>query len=128
MGVAALDHVLLLSDDIDSTRDFYCRAVGMSVGDRPPLPFPGYWLYAGGKPCLHIADRAVYEAHARSVGLDVAAQFRVGATAVRDAFRVEFLFHATLTKHVDLVLGALQLEDAGNVDGGAVGGAENFVL
>ena len=53
-------------------------------------------------------------------GLDVAAQSRVGATAVRDAFRVELLFHSALTKHVDLVLGAFKLEDAGDVDGGAV--------
>ena len=61
-------------------------------------------------------------------GLDVAAQSRVGATTVRDAFRVEFLLHAALAKHVDLVLGPFELEDAGNVDGGAVGGAEDFLL
>lgn len=61
-------------------------------------------------------------------GLDVAAQSRVGATAVRDAFRVELLFHSALTKHVDLVLGAFELEDAGDVDGGAVGRAKYFVL
>jgi catechol 2,3-dioxygenase-like lactoylglutathione lyase family enzyme len=69
MGVGALAHVLVLSDDIDSSRDFYCRAIGMTVGERPALPFPGYWLYADGKPCLHIADRAIYTAHARSAGL-----------------------------------------------------------
>ena len=57
MGLAALDHVLVLSDDIDGSRDFYCATVGVTVGERPPLPFPGYWLYAGGRPCLHIADR-----------------------------------------------------------------------
>ena len=61
-------------------------------------------------------------------GLDVAAQVRVSATAVRDAFGVEFLFHSALTKYVDLVLGAFELEDAGDVDGGAVGGAEDFFL
>ena len=61
-------------------------------------------------------------------GLDVAAQARVSATAVRDAFRVELLFHAALAKYVDLVLGAFKLEDACDVDGGTVGGAENFVL
>jgi catechol 2,3-dioxygenase-like lactoylglutathione lyase family enzyme len=71
MGVAGLDHVLVLSDDIDGSRDFYCRSVGMTVGERPPLPFPGYWLYAGGRPCLHIADREIYTAHARSAGLSV---------------------------------------------------------
>ena len=72
MAVAALDHVLVLSDDIDGSRDFYCATVGVTVGERPPLPFPGYWLYAGGRPCLHIADRAIYNDHARSLGLSVA--------------------------------------------------------
>jgi catechol 2,3-dioxygenase-like lactoylglutathione lyase family enzyme len=69
MGVAALDHVLVLSDDIDRSRDFYCDTVGMTVGERPPLPFPGYWLYAQGRPCLHIADRETYTAHAVGLGL-----------------------------------------------------------
>ena len=69
MAVASLDHVLVLSDDIDGSRDFYCATVGVTVGERPPLPFPGYWLYAGGRPCLHIADRKVYNDHARATGL-----------------------------------------------------------
>ncbi|HEY1775042.1 MAG TPA: VOC family protein [Solirubrobacteraceae bacterium] len=73
MPVASLDHVLVLSDDIDGSRDFYCATVGVTVGERPPLPFPGYWLYAGGRPCLHIADRAIYNDHARATGLRVAA-------------------------------------------------------
>jgi catechol 2,3-dioxygenase-like lactoylglutathione lyase family enzyme len=72
MSAQALDHVLVLSDDIDASRDFYCRALGMRVGERPPLPFPGYWLYAGGRPCLHIADRAIYNDHAVRSGLRVA--------------------------------------------------------
>ena len=71
MAVAAFDHVLVLSDDIDGSRDFYCATVGVTVGERPPLPFPGYWLYAGGRPCLHIADRAIYVDHARALGLGV---------------------------------------------------------
>jgi len=72
VAVASLDHVLVLSDDIDGSRDFYCATVGVTVGERPPLPFPGYWLYAGGRPCLHIADRAIYNDHARASGLSVA--------------------------------------------------------
>jgi catechol 2,3-dioxygenase-like lactoylglutathione lyase family enzyme len=72
LPVSSLDHVLLLSDDIDGSRDFYCATVGVTVGERPPLPFPGYWLYAGGRPCLHIADREIYNDHARSSGLSVA--------------------------------------------------------
>jgi catechol 2,3-dioxygenase-like lactoylglutathione lyase family enzyme len=69
MGVVELAHVLVLSDDIDASRDFYRDAVGMTVGERPPLPFPGYWLYLDGKPCLHIADRERYAAQARRAGL-----------------------------------------------------------
>jgi catechol 2,3-dioxygenase-like lactoylglutathione lyase family enzyme len=71
-GVSELEHVLVLSDDIDAARDFYERAVGLRTGDRPPLEFAGYWLYAGSAPCLHIADRAAYEAHAETLGLTVA--------------------------------------------------------
>jgi catechol 2,3-dioxygenase-like lactoylglutathione lyase family enzyme len=70
-GVSELEHVLVLSDDIDAAREFYESAVGLRTGDRPPLQFDGYWLYAGSVPCLHIADRASYRAHAATLGLMV---------------------------------------------------------
>ena len=41
MTVRGLEHVLVLADDIDVTRDFYRDVVGLSVGDRPPLGLPG---------------------------------------------------------------------------------------
>jgi catechol 2,3-dioxygenase-like lactoylglutathione lyase family enzyme len=74
MTVRSLEHVLVLADDIDGTRDFYCQVVGLSVGARPPLAFPGYWLYAGGgsgAACVHIAERGSYAAHAAGLGLSV---------------------------------------------------------
>jgi catechol 2,3-dioxygenase-like lactoylglutathione lyase family enzyme len=71
MSISELEHVLVLSDDVDHTRDFYCEVVGLQEGARPPLGFPGYWLYAGGVPCLHVADRRAYEAHAAWLGLTV---------------------------------------------------------
>lgn len=70
-GVSELEHVLVLSDDIDTARRFYESALGLRTGDRPPLQFEGYWLYAGSVPCLHIADRASYRAHAATLGLNV---------------------------------------------------------
>jgi catechol 2,3-dioxygenase-like lactoylglutathione lyase family enzyme len=70
-GVSELEHVLVLSDDIEAARDFYERAVGLRTGERPPLPFDGYWLYAGDTACLHIADRTSYRAHAKTMGLAV---------------------------------------------------------
>jgi catechol 2,3-dioxygenase-like lactoylglutathione lyase family enzyme len=69
VSVAALDHVLILTDDLEATRAFYRDVVGLTVGERPPLPFPGYWLYAGGVACLHVAERGPYLAHARKLGL-----------------------------------------------------------
>ena len=69
MTITAMEHVLVLSDDIESTREFYCAVVGLNVGRRPPLEFPGYWLYAGDTPCVHLAERTAYVRHATSLGL-----------------------------------------------------------
>jgi catechol 2,3-dioxygenase-like lactoylglutathione lyase family enzyme len=71
-AVSELEHVLVLSKDIEAAREFYERAVGLRTGERPPLQFDGYWLYAGDTPCLHIADRRQYAAHALTLGLAVA--------------------------------------------------------
>ena len=73
VAVATLDHLLVLTDDIDATRDFWCGALGLEVGERPPLEFPGYWLYAGGVPCVHVAERASFDAHSERVGIPAAA-------------------------------------------------------
>jgi catechol 2,3-dioxygenase-like lactoylglutathione lyase family enzyme len=69
VSVTALQHVLILSDDIEATRDFYSAVLGLTVGERPRLPFGGYWLYAGATPCVHVAQRHAYVAHARELGL-----------------------------------------------------------
>jgi catechol 2,3-dioxygenase-like lactoylglutathione lyase family enzyme len=71
MPLRRLDHLLVLSDDLEATRSLYCDVLGLEVGERPPLPFAGYWLYLEGVPCLHVADRAEYASHASSLGLDV---------------------------------------------------------
>jgi catechol 2,3-dioxygenase-like lactoylglutathione lyase family enzyme len=67
--VGGLDHFLVLTDDIDGTRDFWCGALDLQVGERPPLEFPGYWLYAEGVPCVHVADKAAYDAHSERIGI-----------------------------------------------------------
>jgi catechol 2,3-dioxygenase-like lactoylglutathione lyase family enzyme len=69
MPLRGLEHLLVLTDDIDGTRDFYRDALGLEVGDRPPLEFPGYWLYANGVPCVHVAERDAYAEHAGSIGV-----------------------------------------------------------
>jgi catechol 2,3-dioxygenase-like lactoylglutathione lyase family enzyme len=70
--VAGLDHFLVLTDDIEGTRDFWCGALDLRVGERPPLEFPGYWLYAGEVPCVHVAERAAFGAHSQRIGIAAA--------------------------------------------------------
>jgi catechol 2,3-dioxygenase-like lactoylglutathione lyase family enzyme len=69
--LSQLEHYLVLTDDLDRTRDFYAQALGLRVGQRPPLGFPGYWLYAGDVPCIHIAEWNSYRAHSTSAGIPV---------------------------------------------------------
>jgi catechol 2,3-dioxygenase-like lactoylglutathione lyase family enzyme len=71
MSLTQLEHYLVLTDDLDRTRDFYRDALGLRVGARPPLGFPGYWLYLGEVPCIHIAEWNTYRAHSTAVGISV---------------------------------------------------------
>jgi catechol 2,3-dioxygenase-like lactoylglutathione lyase family enzyme len=69
MALTSIQHLLVLTDDIDGTRDFYRDVLGLEEGPRPPLEFPGYWLYAQNVPCVHVADREIYNSHAATLGL-----------------------------------------------------------
>ena len=68
-----LHHVLVLTDDLEATRSFYCDVLGLEAAERPPLPFPGFWLTLGGGACMHVAERSAYEAWAAALGLAPAA-------------------------------------------------------
>jgi catechol 2,3-dioxygenase-like lactoylglutathione lyase family enzyme len=60
MPVTEMNHFTVLTDDLDRTRAFYEGLLGLREGPRPPLGFPGAWLYAGERPVLHvIAGRAL---------------------------------------------------------------------
>jgi len=54
MPAQSLNHYTILTRDLEATKDFYTAIVGLSVGDRPPLNFPGYWLYCSGVPTVHL--------------------------------------------------------------------------
>jgi catechol 2,3-dioxygenase-like lactoylglutathione lyase family enzyme len=69
MAQSKIEHVLVLTEDIDATRDFYRDVLGLEVGERPPLEFPGYWLYSDAGPCVHVAERAAYEEHSERIGI-----------------------------------------------------------
>ena len=54
MQPQALHLVTIRPKDMEATRDFYANVVQLTVGDRPPFDFPGYWLYVGDVPVIHL--------------------------------------------------------------------------
>jgi catechol 2,3-dioxygenase-like lactoylglutathione lyase family enzyme len=71
MSLAKMEHFLVLTDDVDATRNFYRDILGMEEGFRPAMEFSGYWLYADGTACIHIGDRKTYAAYVDRVGLSI---------------------------------------------------------
>ena len=64
MPAQSLNHYTIKVRDLERTKDFYQDVVGLTVGERPPLSFPGYWLYCGGTPTVHLLG---YQAHAKVI-------------------------------------------------------------
>ena len=54
MPLGGLQHYTIEPQDLERTKDFYCEVLGLENGDRPPLDFPGYWLYSGGVATVHL--------------------------------------------------------------------------
>jgi catechol 2,3-dioxygenase-like lactoylglutathione lyase family enzyme len=55
MAVTAMNHFTVLTDDVEATVRFYRDVVGLAQGPRPPLGFPGAWLYGSGpQAVLHL--------------------------------------------------------------------------
>ena len=54
MPALTLNHYTIKVRDLEGTKEFYKDIVGLAVGERPPLPFPGYWLYCGEIPTVHL--------------------------------------------------------------------------
>lgn len=71
MPITKMEHFLVLTEDIEKTRAFYCDALGMRVGPRPRLAFAGYWLYIGEVPSIHIGEWTSYTAHSKDLGISV---------------------------------------------------------
>jgi len=54
MPLNALNHYTVRPADLEASRIFYSEALSLPVGYRPPLGFPGYWLYCGDIPTVHL--------------------------------------------------------------------------
>ena len=58
MPLSHIEHFLVAADDIDATRDWYSRVLGMRPGPHPDFGFPVHWMYLGGVDVVHIGPSA----------------------------------------------------------------------
>ena len=53
--IVGMNHFTVIAEDEQATLDFYVGLLGLTVGPRPDLGFPGAWLHAGGaQSVLHL--------------------------------------------------------------------------
>jgi catechol 2,3-dioxygenase-like lactoylglutathione lyase family enzyme len=57
MTSPAFLHVNIRCADLEATRRFYERIIGLVVGTRPAFTSRGYWLYGAGMPVMHLVER-----------------------------------------------------------------------
>jgi catechol 2,3-dioxygenase-like lactoylglutathione lyase family enzyme len=53
-----LDHATLVTADLAAARRFFVDVVGLEEGERPPFRVDGHWLYASGRPVIHLVEGA----------------------------------------------------------------------
>ena len=53
--IEGMNHFNVLTNNVEATRRFYVGVLGLEEGYRPPFKFDGLWLYAGGRPILHVS-------------------------------------------------------------------------
>ncbi|MGR1222480.1 VOC family protein [Aeromonas veronii] len=69
MTIRAIDHFTLRTRALEQTVTFYREVVGLQEGVRPPFPFAGRWLYADGRPLLHLVASGTDEELASYLGV-----------------------------------------------------------
>ena len=54
-----LDHINIVTRDLDGTAAFLCEVLGLWIGDRPNFKFKGIWLYGeeGGPALIHLTNK-----------------------------------------------------------------------
>ena len=68
MPLTQLNHYFVRANDLEATRDFYCRVLGFEVMPRPNFPFPGYWLGVNGQIQVHMGPHGIDDAEMYYLG------------------------------------------------------------
>jgi catechol 2,3-dioxygenase-like lactoylglutathione lyase family enzyme len=70
MGVENLDHVNILTGNVERTIGFLATVLGLEDGPRPAFRSPGHWLYRNGVAVVHVSDvRDKERTHAEDASL-----------------------------------------------------------
>lgn len=99
--LSRLEHFLVMTHDVDGTRDFYRDVLAFSEGARPELGFLGHWLYLGDTPVIHIAEWASYTAHSERLGIPVTRPAAGTGPLDHVAFNGEASRYASLRERLD---------------------------
>lgn len=59
MTILGMDHYAIRTEKLEPTKTFYEQALGFAEGPRPPFNFPGYWLYCGDVPVVHLIGKDI---------------------------------------------------------------------
>ena len=51
-----IDHHNVVTLDAVALANFHMDDLGLRVGDHPPFPFPGAWVFSGRQPVLHLVE------------------------------------------------------------------------
>ena len=63
MPEIALDHVSVLTSNLDASVKFYEDVIGLKTGFRPQMDFGGAWLYDGARAVIHLIVRDEFTQH-----------------------------------------------------------------
>jgi len=76
MPIESLDHINIVTPQLETTRTFLVEMLGLLEGGRPNFEATGYWLYAGDRPLIHIQEARIPVAPSHGCALNHVA-FRV---------------------------------------------------
>ena len=95
MPISHIEHFLVASDDIDATRDWYARVLGMKSGPHPDFGFPVHWMYVDNIDIVHIGPSAKQAGEIQKKYLGRTSQKSEAGTGALDhiAFRATGLRH-----------------------------------
>src|SRR6266508_2878563 len=98
MAVDVLQHINIHVADLERSKRFYTRVLGLRVGPRPPVASVGYWLYLGDQPVIHLVQKPAGSLPAAGNGaIDHIAFHGINVEATRRLLQADGLaFHETV--------------------------------